>query len=176
MLFVPDWLAAIFTFPGVIVHEWAHKKFCDWTGVRVHKVVYFQPKNLAGYVIHDQADSGGKMFWISVGPIIFNSLLCIACGYAASAAPFNSVSKFVLLWLALTIGARAFPSDQDAGNVLERCRQILRAGGSLANFLAYPFYALIWLANKLRFFWFDFLYAALLIALGYALRKNGFLT
>jgi hypothetical protein len=173
MLFIPDWLAAIFTFPGVIVHEWAHKKFCDWTGVRVYKVVYFQPKNLAGYVIHDNATGAKELFWISVGPIIVNSILCVAIAYFAARAPFASALKFVLLWVAFTIGARSFPSDQDAGNVLDKAREIIRAGGSSANYLAYPFYGLIWLANKLRFFWFDFMYSALLISFGYALRKSG---
>ncbi len=33
-------LIALLTFPGIIIHELAHKKFCDWFGVKVIKAVY----------------------------------------------------------------------------------------------------------------------------------------
>jgi len=44
------WLIALVTFPGIILHEWAHKFFCDRTGVPVYKTCYFRLGNPAGYV------------------------------------------------------------------------------------------------------------------------------
>ena len=175
MLFIPDWLTSIFTFPGVIVHEWAHKKFCDLFGVRVYKVVYFQPKNLAGYVTHERVSGAWANFWISFGPLMINSVLGVGLGYAAAVAPFASAWKFVLLWLAFSVGARAFPSDQDALNVVVSGKEGFWRNGSLLGLLAYPLFVLVWLANKLRFFWFDYLYAVALIVVAYSLRNYGIL-
>jgi Putative zincin peptidase len=173
MMLIPGWLIALFTFPGVIVHEWAHKKFCDRFDVRVYKVVYFQLKDPAGYVSHGPVSGVNEIFWISAGPLVFNSIICVILAFFAARAPVGSAEKIILLWLAFAIGAWAFPSDHDAGNVLNTCRAQIRVGGSLLNLFAYPFFAIIWLANKLKFFFFDFIYSAALIALGYAIKKSG---
>ena len=34
------------TFPGVIVHEWAHQLLCHWFGVKVIDVSYLRFQNL----------------------------------------------------------------------------------------------------------------------------------
>lgn len=66
MLLIPGWLISLLTFPGVIIHEWAHKKFCEWLGILVHKVVYFRFGNPAGYVLHEPPKTYKQTFWISV--------------------------------------------------------------------------------------------------------------
>ena len=50
---IPGWLISLVTFPGVVVHEAAHRFFCDVTDTPVYEVSYFRPRGKpAGYVIH----------------------------------------------------------------------------------------------------------------------------
>ena len=96
----------------------------------------------------------------------------------ASCLPFSMrrrnqirFSHYLLAWLSISIGMHAFPSDQDAVNVLARSKNSLTDGGSFFHYLAYPFFWAIWLANKLRFFWFDLLYAFALFSIGWSLSS-----
>lgn len=91
-MFIPGWLISLLTFPGVIVHEWAHKKFCDWNGVKVEKVVYFRFGNPAGYVMHEEPKKYNQIFWISAGPLIINSVLTIFLGMFVSSLDSSSYS------------------------------------------------------------------------------------
>ena len=166
MFFIPGQLISLLTFPGVIAHEWAHKLYCNWTGVLVHKVVYFQFANPAGYVLHSEPKKYSQVFWISVGPLVINSFLTIFISWLASQTVVDSIFYYILLWLAVSIGMHAFPSDQDAVHIFEKSKYIIKDGGSILHYLAYIFYGLIWIANKLRFFWFDFFYALALIYFG----------
>lgn len=169
---LPGALISLLTFPGVIVHEWAHKKFCEWFDVKVIEVKYFKFNNIlsfktgpAGYVIHEEPRNFKQTFWISVGPLVLNSLVCVLLGIFASTVDSKSGTYLLLLWLGLSVGAHSFPSDHDAKNILERSRHHLKNEGSTMHYLSYPFFTLIWLANKLSFFWFDFIYAILLLQL-----------
>jgi hypothetical protein len=72
-------------------------------------------------------------------------------------------THFFMIWLAISIGAHAFPSDHDAKAVLQRSRHHIKNEGSALHYLSYPFFILIWLANKLSFIWFDFFYAIILL-------------
>ena len=51
MFFIPGFLIAIVTFPGVIVHEAAHLFFCRWFKLEVYDVCFFRVGNPSGYVI-----------------------------------------------------------------------------------------------------------------------------
>ncbi|HOX61207.1 MAG TPA: metalloprotease family protein [Candidatus Magasanikbacteria bacterium] len=163
---IPGWLISLLTFPGVIIHEWAHKKFCDWTGVTVHKVVYFRFGNPAGYVMHEKPEKYKQIFWISIGPLIINSVLAIFLGYFAILTQPESLLYYLIFWVAISSGMHAFPSDHDAKNIFNESKNLLKNGGSNLHYLAYPFYSLIWIANKLRFIWFDLWYAIALVSLG----------
>jgi hypothetical protein len=163
-MFIPGWLISILTFPGVIIHEWAHKKFCDWTNVSVHKVVYFQFGNPAGYVAHEHPERYNQIFWISIGPLIINSLVTIILSYFSSQAQPESNLYFLFLWIAVSSGMNAFPSDHDARNIFNESKKLLKNGGSALHYFAYPFFALIWIANKLSFLWFDLFYALILMS------------
>jgi hypothetical protein len=162
---IPGILISIITFPGIIIHEWAHKLFCNLTGVRVDRVVYFQFTNPAGFVSHEKPIKFNQIFWISTGPLVINSLLTIIFSYFASQTVTESFLYYLLFWLAGSVGMHAFPSDHDARNVFDESKLVLKNGGSKLHYLAYPFFILIWLANKLRFFWFDLWYALALIGL-----------
>ncbi|KKQ41345.1 MAG: AN1-type Zinc finger protein [Candidatus Magasanikbacteria bacterium GW2011_GWA2_37_8] len=163
---IPGWFISIATFPGVIIHEWAHKKFCDWTGVAVHKVIYFRFGNPAGYVMHDKPEKYKQIFWISTGPLIINSVLAIFLGYFTTLTQPESPLYYLIFWVAISLGMHAFPSDHDAKNIFNEGKKIIKNGGSNLHYLAYPFYGLIWIANKLRFIWFDLWYAITLVSLG----------
>ncbi len=164
------------TFPGVMLHEFAHKKFCDWFGVKVLKVVYFQPLgSTAGYVLHEEPSTLAQTFWISVGPLLINSITTIILSFILTfldklpgARGSGGIGTLVLslLWLAFSFGCHAFPSDQDASHVLIKSREKIKSGGSIFHYIAYPFFGFIWVANILRFFWFDAIYALILIYLG----------
>ena len=88
----------------------------------------------------------------------------------AQAQP-DSFLAYLLGWVAISVGMHAFPSDLDAANVLAHSKSSLTDGGSFFHHLSYPFFWAIWLANKLRVFWFDFIYAAVLFYIGWSLSS-----
>lgn len=163
---IPGVVISILTFPGIIIHEWAHKKFCEWFGVPVRAVKYFRIGNPAGYVLHDNPANYKQTFWVSVGPLIVNSITAITLSMVASQSVKESALWNVLIWVAISIGMHSFPSDQDMKFIANASKEKLKQGGSVFYYLAFPFVALIWIANKLRFFWFDLIYALLLVSLG----------
>ncbi len=167
---IPGWLIALFTFPGVIIHEWAHKKFCEWLGVTVHKTVYFRFGNPAGYVLHEPPQSYKQIFWVSVGPLIINSIFTVLLSVIASQSIPEGWLWYFLLWVAFSVGMHSFPSDQDMKHIFSASNDAIKQGGSFFHYLAFPFVWLIWIANKLRFFWFDAIYAALLVTVGGGLK------
>ncbi len=169
---IPGWLVSAVTFPGVILHEFAHKFFCDRFGVKVREVSYFNMSG-GGHVIHDRTEDFNAIFWISTGPLIINSAIAILFASIASSIGSEGGLFLLFLWLALSFGVHAFPSNQDASNVLDASKQILKTGGSFLHYLSFPFVWLIALANLLRFFWVDFIWAILLIGIGFAIVGNG---
>ena len=166
MVLIPGWLISLITFPGVIIHEWAHKKFCEWLSVPVHKVVYFRFGNPAGYVLHEPSQIYKQTFWISVGPLIVNSIGALVFSSIASQTISGSGLWYFSLWIAFSSGMHSFPSDSDMQHIMQASKISIKQGCSFLHYLAFPFVWLIWIANKLRFFWFDAIYAAILIAIG----------
>jgi len=169
MLLLPRWLVSLITFPGVVIHEFAHKKFCDWTHVPVRKVRYFRFGDPAGYVEHDEPDFFYQTFFISVGPLIINSAVAVLLAYLAVRLHPRFDAGVLMLWVGFAAGACAFPSDEDMRHIVDKGSANLRNGGSFLYILSYPFFALIWLANKLRYVYFDFLYAFVLVMVGLSL-------
>lgn len=165
-MFIPGTIISILTFPGVIIHEWSHKLFCQWLGVRVLQVKYFRIGNPAGYVLHENPVSYKQTFWIAVGPLLVNSILTIIISYFSTQTINGSVLQFILLWIAISAGMHAFPSDIDMKFIENASKDKLKQGGSILYYLAFPFVALIGIANVLRIIWFDLWYAFGLMALG----------
>jgi len=163
MIFIPGWLISLATFPGVIVHEIAHRFFADLSGVPVHKVCYFRVGNPAGYVIHEPAKNLKQSFLISIGPLIVNTILCALITFPAVFPLFfleveNYSGIFLLLaWVGYSIGMHAFPSNEDMVNFLTEVKSAREKGVLLvASKIAA---ILLRIANMLRFFWFDLIYA-----------------
>lgn len=166
MIFIPGWLVSIVTFPGVIVHEAAHMLFCKLRGVVVVEVCFFRVGNPAGYVVHEETEDFNTTFLICVGPLLVNSLLCIVFCFP-SLMPIQvfgqgDILDIALIWLGVSIGMHAFPSNQDAQVLWEQAGQAARRLNVLA-LLSFPLVILVFIANVLSFFWFDTLYG---IALG----------
>lgn len=167
MFFIPGWLIALLTFPGVMLHEWAHKYFCERAGIRVIEVKYFQlGDDIAGYVRHDEPNSFRQSFFISFGPLLVNSSVAFALGASAAQSIGGSILQYLLLWLAISVGMHTLPSNQDASHVMQAARIARTAGGSFLFVAAVPLIGLLQVANALRIFWFDFFLAIALVFSG----------
>ena len=164
MFFMPGWLIALATFPGVIVHEIAHRFFCDVTDTPVYEVAYFRPgQNPAGYVVHGQPRSVKAGLLISAGPLLINTVLCAVLTFTVAYelivldSGLHDPVLIVLAWLGYSIGMHAFPSRQDAASFTAQVHAA--RGHGVVLLAARAASALITLANALRVIWFDAIYA-----------------
>ena len=166
---IPGFIISILTFPGVIVHEFAHMLFCKARGVAVMDVCFFRFGNPAGYVIHEEPKDFASAFFISVGPFIINSLLCMIICFPAliPIRIFHIEDKlsYALLWLGISIGMHAFPSNADANSLLQQAKKAASLHNPLA-IISFPLVGAIYIANILSIFWFDYLYG---VAIGLGL-------
>ena len=126
-MFIPGWLITLVTFPGVVVHEAAHRFFCDLTDTPVYEVSYFRPAaNPAGYVIHGKPPSLRASLLISAGPLVINTILCslltltVAYQVLVLDAGWSDPVVIFLAWLGYSIGMHAFPSKQDESSQRDR--------------------------------------------------------
>ncbi|MEI6479967.1 MAG: hypothetical protein WCO12_00375 [bacterium] len=179
-------LISYLTFPGVIIHELSHKKFCDWFGVEVYKVRYFKFGTTLGYVDHAVPSKYFQTFWISIGPLIINSILTIVS--SAAGAHFILVNNYsyvrglwlwVVVWIIFSIGFHAIPSDADVENIRIASREALSQWGIFHPFrflyaLAFPFVWIIIFANKLKIYWMlDIWYSIALMVFGVWVSLSG---
>jgi hypothetical protein len=161
---IPGQLIALITFPGVVIHEIAHRFFADLLGVPVYKIKYFQiSKDAAGYVEHGEIKTTWQAFWICVGPFIINSLLCMVLTLPFAyywllldAKDPNPVVYF-MGWLGLSIGVHAFPSNVDMKSFSHHAFKL--SSNIIVKVFAVLLQILVFLSNLLRFFWFDLFYA-----------------
>lgn len=163
------WFAVrLFSVPGVVVHEFAHKWACDLVGVTVLEVAYFRFGDPPGYVRHVQPDRYRKAFVVSVAPFLVNtgSAFCLFLGLATllettggirTATSGQLAIAGVLCWFALSIGMYAFPSTGDANSLWNRSRAEWRRSPTVL--LGVPVVVVIYVANLLSRLWADALYA-----------------
>ncbi len=158
MILVPGFIVNLLTFPGVIVHEFAHKVMCQLTGTVVHAVKYFQIGNPSGYVIHERPDSIWKHMAIGVGPVLVNVVGGFIAGSLAvlSNAPLISI---VLTWLGVSIAKHAFPSTEDARSIWDGLRA--KATPFAAKIIGVPLVGLIYLGALASVFWIDVIFAGI---------------
>lgn len=162
-MIIPGFFIAALTFPGVMVHEAAHRFFCDLAHVPVYKVSYFRLGNPSGYVIHGKVNGLKSAFLIAIGPLIVNTLVCMLLTWPIIFPLFilgdASVSTMylVLMWVGFSVGMHAFPSNQDMDNFVNVVKAGKKVG--LLYLVAIPFALIVKLANVLKFLWFDLIYA-----------------
>jgi len=143
------------TIPGVVIHEYGHKLFCDLLNVKVKKVCYFRFGNPAGYVIHEEPRTFLHSLLIVLGPFILGSVLAIIC-YFYSFLYKGEIVEYIFIWLGFSSAYNCFPSDQDAKVLWRESNRHLKR--DLLALIGYPFSVLIWLENRLSYFYLDAIY------------------
>jgi Putative zincin peptidase len=169
MFFIPGIVITVLTFPGVIVHEAGHLFFCRLFGLQVYNVCFFQFKNPAGYVIHENSDNFTAQFFVSMGPFISNTLLCVLFCTAAFLPVWElkivDPLAYFFYWLGISIGMHAFPSTTDLKHLWQRAPALAKKGNLLA-ILSLPLAGLLVVLNYARVVWADLGYGILVGVLG----------
>jgi hypothetical protein len=164
-MFIPGQAISSATFPGIIVHEFAHMFFCKLRKVAVFDACYFSLGNPAGYVVHESTPNFTTTSLVSMGPFFVNTLLCLLiCLPAYMPMSYFSLENplsYFLMWLGVSIGMHAIPSNQDARNVYTQAKVKIKEKNLLA-LLSFPIVGLIYVFNILRFVWADLVYGMLI--------------
>ncbi|RMF88703.1 MAG: DUF3267 domain-containing protein [Nitrospinota bacterium] len=162
---IPGFVISIVTFPGVIVHEFAHEVFCRLTGTEVIEVCYFRLGNPAGYVIHAPASTIWKHILIGVGPFVGNSLLGFSIGLLASRDVLQTgrltTIGTLLTWLGVSIAMHSFPSTGDAKSMWATIWQ--KGTPITAKVVGIPLVALIVVGAIGSIFWLDLVYGVAIV-------------
>ena len=107
------------TFPGVVVHEYAHIVAARSRGLRVLDARLFEPfANPAGYVRHTPARGNADALVVGLSPFVVNTALAVAV--ALLTVPAFELGPWTLLgvlWLAWSLALHAPPSLDDMGDV-----------------------------------------------------------
>ena len=160
-MFFPGYLIATATFPGVIVHEFAHRLFCIWTRTRVLEICYFQVDTPPGYVDHDVPSTVWKSILIAIGPLIANTILGFLIGLLSGVFLYRvshlSFLGIVLAWVGLSVAMHAFPSTGDAESIWQ---SIWTKGAPMTpRLVGTPVVILIYIAAIGSAAWLDLMFA-----------------
>jgi hypothetical protein len=97
--------------------------------------------------------------------LLINSILCFCICLPAylpiQAFHIEHPLSYFLMWLGLSIGMHAIPSNHDATNLFSNAKKAAKSLNPLA-LLSFPLVVVIVIANVSRFFWGDLLYGMLL--------------
>jgi hypothetical protein len=161
---------AAFALPGIVVHELGHYLLCLLCGAKVQEVVFFEAEGPSGYVAHSVPRRLIQHATIVAGPLILNSILGFllfrsavtqfdfAIAELQNIRPLPSLQVIVSALLGASIALHALPSHADAVSLwkvtLDRVGQ-----GHLLAVLAAPVALALMLANQLRRYWVDWVYA-----------------
>lgn len=154
--FIPGEIIALLTFPGVILHEWSHKKFCELFKVKVLEVCYLRAKNPVGYVLHEQPTKFIQTFFIDIGPFLINSICSLLIFLIARM--FEGYLFYFLMWLGISVGMHSFPSTGDAEILWNESKRQF----SMKNYwslFGFPISAIIYIGSLLSIVWLDVFYA-----------------
>ncbi|GAC1621956.1 MAG: hypothetical protein PVS2B2_01840 [Candidatus Acidiferrum sp.] len=156
MFFIPGFVIAALTFPGVIVHEAGHLFFCKLFKLQVFDVCFFRFGNPAGYVIHSKTEDFKAQFLVSMGPFFANTLLCVIFCTAAFLPVWElkvyDPFAYFFYWLGLSIGMHAFPSTVDLSHLWARAPGLAKRGNILA-IVSLPLAAILVVLNYARVIW-----------------------
>jgi len=154
------WFVTVVTFPGVVVHEIAHQFFCKIAKVAVLDVKYFQFKNPAGYVVHENPQKPYQHLMIGLGPLLFNTIVgaLIAFPAVVPVVTFDTKSPvdIVLIWLGISIAMHSFPSTGDAKSLW---KSIMKPEVNIVyKIIIVPIVGLLYLGALGSIFWLDAIY------------------
>ncbi|GKX31544.1 hypothetical protein SH1V18_40240 [Vallitalea longa] len=166
-MFIPGIIISAVTFPGVIVHEFAHQLFCRISRVAIFDVRYFQFSNPSGYVIHEEPKEIYQHILISIGPFFLNTLLgaFIAMSSSIPVLDYNSGKPldYLLLWLGISIAMHAFPSRQDANNIWYIIKS--KKSNLATKIICFPLVVIIYIFSIGSIIWLDLLYGVSIVTL-----------
>lgn len=160
-MMIPGFLISLITFPGVIVHEFAHQMFCRLFRIPVYEVVYFQAKDPVGYVSHEPTESVAANLFISVGPFLINTVLGVLLSLPAAITfiEFNTfnILHVILYYFGLSILMHAFPSTGDASALYQSIIKNKKVN-LFVKILVFPVIGLIYLGAIGSVVWLDYIY------------------
>lgn len=133
------WLVSLLTFPGVMLHEWAHMISCRLARVHVYRVRYFRLGSPAGYVEHEMPHSFWHALLISTAPFLVNTIVAFCIYLALIWLPYGTLT-YILFWLGFSIALHSFPSREDGENLRLVARRTWKR-----NPLVLPAFPLVWL-------------------------------
>ena len=152
------------TFPGVVVHEFAHAWACRRMKIAVVKVCYLRIGNPLGYVLHERPLYAIQHIMVAVAPFFVSTFLAMMISTIISVlfASHILIEPHYLvmpsaLWLSFSVALHAFPSSGDADSLWEDVKS--RQVGFFAKLLLVPVVALIRLTGLGARVWLDVLYA-----------------
>ena len=160
-------IIALITFPGVILHEIAHRFFCDITKTPVYEIKYIGISTPPlGYVAREQVYGLWKNTLISLGPFIVNNVtaffvampygIIIGLGAGSVFAPVHILLLIFLMWLGFSCAYNSFPSSVDVSNLTE---YIDKNHSIFTQILYFPFRLIFFVQRILSVFWFDAIWA-----------------
>ncbi len=154
---IPGFIITILTFPGVIIHELAHKLFCSFTGTKVLEVCYFRLGNPAGYVIHEKPATVWQHILIGLGPLFVNTGFGLLLGLLAMPFKESAPAVFgILFWLAISVAMHSFPSTGDAKSIWHAVWH--RDAPVFAKLVGTPLVGMIFLGAIGSVIWLDLFY------------------
>lgn len=161
---IPGFLITWITFPGVIVHEFAHAIFCRLFGLPLYHVQYFQFSTRmgepAGFVIHGRSKHAWQDLMVSIGPFFVNTIMgaVIAAPASIPILKFGGGDAFdyVLMWLGVSVAMHSFPSTGDAQSILHSIKD--KEVPFFVKIIGFPLVGIIYLGALGSIFWLDALY------------------
>jgi len=163
-------IVSLVTFPGVVLHEYAHAWACRRLGIRVLKVCYLRLGNPLGYVLHEQPEYAVQHIMVAVAPFFVStataltvSLLVSLLAASPMDAEFRDLVTLVGAWLSFSMALHAFPSSGD-GDAL--WKDVTSPGVSFfAKLLLAPVVGLIRICQAGAAVWLHALFAVGVVAL-----------
>jgi hypothetical protein len=158
------------TFPGVVVHEFAHAWACRRMGIHVVRVCYLRIGNPLGYVLHERPEYAIQHIIVAVAPFFISTFIALVVSTMASmlyaSQTLIEFHKYFIpsaLWLSFSFALHAFPSSGDADALQDEVRR--RYVSFFAKILLLPVLGLIRLAGVGAGVWLDMFFAAIVVAL-----------
>ncbi len=180
-MIIPGPIISALTFPGVVVHEFAHETFCKVFKVPVYEVCYFRFGNPAGYVIHEKSNNWHQDVLIAAGPFFLNSLIgallalpVVINSSNSGEIDFDTINSIegLLVWLSISIAMHAIPSTGDAKSMWKAVSG--NKAPLIAKIIVSPIIAVIYLLSWGSFFWLDVIYGFCVCFVGPSLLINIF--
>jgi len=167
VFFIPGFLIGLITFPGIILHEYLHKKMCDYLNVKVFDVKYFTLEysdlfsDTMGYVTHEKTS-----FWnqtkIGLAPLfgIFPGIILVLISFFL--INFSNFFGYLLLWIGFSFLVNMFPSRADINHFFNAS---FKRNFFLISlyFILLPFIIILYIFSYLEIIWADFIVAIIII-------------